>query len=344
MEVDDSPPFFAHHNWDDILHQKSLHDLSFPDRAMESAHPPGSYPHQELDSPLTSLQNPRLQRSQMSSLESSPSGLDPNYDLFSSAARFRSYSNASSTLSSYAVPDLFYSNPSSALSEGVDPASSYEAGHTLPSAFTPSPVSPQENTLHRPSYHFSTVPGMTPAPVDKVSQEYGSHPAFNELMLDRRPSNPEHFDDFGLNMPNFGAQNRVSGFSPEFSSNGMPIRPKPSLEMFRHVAPQATHGFKVEPSSSGFQDGFQYGMGGAQSDLALRLPVTAMGVDETLSRMKLQPPPGAGGTDLQSFIRLAFTSSFTHLCSVVFPQPILGTVHDHPQSHWTRRACRDRHV
>jgi hypothetical protein len=95
----------------------------------------------------------------------------------------------------------------------------------------------------------------------------------------------------------------ASRFSSDFAHgpNGpMSIHSKP--EVFRHVAPQATHAFKIEPTS-GFQDGYSYGMAGPQNELSLRLPVTAMGVDETLSRMKLQGHPGQAGNDLQSFIR-----------------------------------------
>lgn len=110
-------------------------------------------------------------------------------------------------------------------------------------------------------------------------------------------------DDFGLN-GTFGGPSRFPVDFPHASGSSIPIRSKPGPEVFRHVAPHATHGFKVESNNSNFQDNYQYGVSAPQSELSLRLPVTAMGVDETLSRMKLQPHSGQGGTDLQSFIRL----------------------------------------
>lgn len=151
------------------------------------------------------------------------------------------------------------------------------------------------NSLHRPPYNFT---GVVPSNVENA------HATFNDLILDRRPSNNDHLDDFGLNGA-FGGPSRFPGDFSHPSGSSMPMRTKPGPEVFRHVAPHATHGFKVEPSNSSFQDGYQYGVSAPQSELSLRLPVTAMGVDETLSRMKLQPHSGQGGTDLQSFIRLA---------------------------------------
>ena len=117
-------------------------------------------------------------------------------------------------------------------------------------------------------------------------------------MLDRRGSGNDHFDGgFGMN-GNFGAQ---SHFPQDSSSMSIRSRNGPD-SMFRHVAPQATHGVKFEQGTNGFQENYQYPGGNPQADL--RLPITTMGVDETLSRMKLQSHP-QGGTDLQSFIRYA---------------------------------------
>lgn len=178
-------------------------------------------------------------------------------------------------------------------SSGYDQAlsSAYSTGST-------SPISPQDtaNALHRTPYPFSNVAGISPTSIEN------GHPAFNDL-LDRRNSTEDHFNDFGINGFGAASQSRFpSDFGP--SSSSAMMRQKHASDMFRHIAPQATHGFKVEPTSNtGFQDGYQYAMGNPQADLPLRLPVTTMGVDETLSRMKLQSHPGQGGTDLQSFIR-----------------------------------------
>lgn len=342
MEVDDSASFFAHHNsvnnWDDLLHPKSLQDIPFHERSMQGAPTQSPYSHPELDTALNALQTGRappqhLQRLSPSNFDSSES-LDleqTNYGLFSNSApsfggaasRFRPYP---STNPPYGQ-DLLYPNGADAFNESVsplsDPASPYPAGTGLSSSYnggSGSPVSPPDSAsaLHRSPYSFSNVPGISPTTVEKVPQEFG-HAGFQELMLDRRPSNPEHFDDFGLNVPNgfVGAQSRISGFPSDFShpsAGALPIRPKQPVEMFRHVAPQATHGFKIEPNSAALQDSYQYGLGGPQSDLALRLPVTTMGVDETLSRMKLQAHSGSTGTDLQSFIRLADATHCIHTC------------------------------
>ena len=341
MEVDDSAPFFAHNNnWDDILHPKSLHDVPFHERPMQNGQPQPPYSHQDLDAALHTARSSSQQLQRSSQLNppnfDSAENLDlehQNYDLFSSVppfggARFRSYSSASSVGPSPSLPaygqDLLYPNPTGAFHEGVSsltgPTTPYDANPGLSSSYSGgsgSPVPPQDSAtvLHRASYSFSSVPGVAPPTVDKVSQDYNGPAAFSELMLDRRPSNPEHFDDFGLNARNvFGGapQTRISepmaGFPADFShasGAALPPRQKSSLEMFCHVAPQATHGFKIESNNPGFQEGYQYGLGVPQGDLALRLPVTTMGVDETLSRMKLQAHPGSGGTDLQSFIRLA---------------------------------------
>lgn len=154
MEVDESTSFFTpHNNWDDLLHPKSMHDMSFPDRSIQNNHPQNSY--QDIDSSLSVLRGSRASSSSQH-IQQRPSQISPvvppnfensenldmdsqNYDFFASSsnsygAKYRSFSSAPSinpspALSSYGQ-DLLYANGSNTFHDTSlnGSASPYETG------------------------------------------------------------------------------------------------------------------------------------------------------------------------------------------------------------------------
>ncbi|PAV18769.1 LAG1-DNAbind-domain-containing [Pyrrhoderma noxium] len=211
-----------------------------------------------------------------------------NYDYFPPSngvppfARYnRTNASSSSSLGQPYPPSLssdsLYPHPQAPFGDSLSSFSSGNSGsfdlvNGLSSSYSSgkvSPLTPNDSVIGLQS--TSGFPGLS----NGVGKD-GFPSSYNDLIGDRRTSNvstgsfqSDYHDEFGLH--------------------------RPPIDMMRGVNPHATHG-----SLSGFEDFNSIAPG---TDLALRMPGQSIGVDETLSRMKLQPHVSMNATDLQSFIR-----------------------------------------
>lgn len=241
-----------------------------------------------------------------------------NYDYFPPSngvppfARYnRTNASSSSSLGQPYPPSLssdsLYPHPQAPFGDSLSSFSSGNSGsfdlvNGLSSSYSSgkvSPLTPNDSVIGLQS--TSGFPGLS----NGVGKD-GFPSSYNDLIGDRRTSNvstgsfqSDYHDEFGTNgalglgfsssLPPF--QERISHYP---GASGLH---RPPIDMMRGVNPHATHG-----SLSGFEDFNSIAPG---TDLALRMPGQNIGVDETLSRMKLQPHVSMNATDLQSFIRYA---------------------------------------
>ncbi|KAH8119101.1 LAG1-DNAbind-domain-containing protein [Phellopilus nigrolimitatus] len=250
---------------------------------------------------------------------------EQSYEYFSSSnggapfgARYRTNASSSSSLGqSYLGSDALYPH---APSPFTDSMSSFAPSHNsfdlvngLPSSYSSgkvSPLTPNDSVIG-----LQNSPGF-PGLSNGINKD--SFASYGDLISDRRGSNvstgsfqSDFHDDFvgngngalGLGFPPQPSlqhfQERITHFpgGPHGTSH---LHHRASLDMMRGVNPHATHGGGV----GGFDDMSSFSSIAPGSDLALRMPGQNIGVDETLSRMKLQAHVGmSAATDLQSFIR-----------------------------------------
>jgi recombining binding protein (suppressor of hairless) len=244
----------------------------------------------------------------------------PSYDLFSNnnnsfaSQRYRANSSSSSSLGpAYAMsPDGVYSHASfgdsvpsfGSASNSYDIMSnvSYSSGKV-------SPLTPND-----------TMTGIQQSPVFPHSMSINGHQkdfsnghTYPELLTDRRVSgvgggvyHSEFSDDYGMN----GAGYPPSALQPfqdrmrfqaesRFSHSGLPPSVPSHMghspDMFRGVAPQATHSFRPDSGLPGYDDMY---LGNPHADMSLRMP----GIDG-FSSMRNGHPGMGSSNDLQAFIR-----------------------------------------
>ncbi|KAF5370662.1 hypothetical protein D9758_001933 [Tetrapyrgos nigripes] len=230
--------------------------------------------------------------------QSFPDSDHGNYDLFSHNNRFRS--NASS--SPYALNgDAVYPHQSfpdnvSSFPQASNP-NPYDLMNGYGSSGKVSPLTPNDPVA--PIHHFS------PNGKDYASQAY---PDFNQ---DRRlsgtyPSDiPEDFAMGNVNnslpFPPTALQHftdRLGRFQPNHSNGQGHVSSPHNADLLRGIAPHATHGFRQENGSNGYDD--MHYIPSPHNDLGLRMA----GVDEQLARVGLRGPSAMGvSSDLQTFIR-----------------------------------------
>lgn len=245
----------------------------------------------------------------------------PSYDLFSNnnnsfaSQRYRANSSSSSSLGpAYISPDGVYSH-----------ASFGDSVPSFGSASTPYDI------MSNVSYSSGKVSPLTPndamtgiqqSPVFPHSMNINGHQkdfsnghAYPELLTDRRVSgvggqyHNDFPDDYGLNN---GApyppsalqpfQDRMR-FQPEsrFAHSGLPPSVPSHMghspDMFRGVAPQATHSFRPDSGLPGYDD-IQY-LGNPHADMSLRMP----GIGDGFPSMRNGHLGMGSSNDLQAFIR-----------------------------------------
>ena len=240
-------------------------------------------------------------------------------------SRYRTNASSSSSLGQgfNGLPsDGLYPHSASPFSDSMASFSatsqhSYGLVDGLPSSYSSgkvSPLTPSDTVMGlQNSPGFPTLPGS-----NGVGKDY---PSQYPDLLDRRHSNAGSFqsdfhDDFsngglGLGFPapqqslqhfqdrlgRYEPNGHYPGAAPAASAPSQ-LHHRQSLDMIRGVNPHVTHG------GVGFDEMNQFQPMNPTTELALRMPGQSIGVDETLSRMKLQPHVGMGSaTDLQSFIR-----------------------------------------
>jgi hypothetical protein len=246
-------------------------------------------------------------------------------------SRYRTNASSSSSLgqgfNGLSSADGLYPHSASPFSDSMASFSatsqhSYDLVNGLPSSYSSGKVSPL--TPSDPVMGLQNSPGFPSLPgANGVAKDYPSQ--YSDLLADRRHSNAGSFqsdfhDDFGNGALGLGGfpppqsslqhfQERLGRYEPNGhypgtapSAGSVPsqLHHRPSLDMIRGVNPHATHG-----GVGGYDDmGSPFPPMNPTTDLALRMPGQNIGVDETLSRMKLQAHVGMGAaTDLQSFIR-----------------------------------------
>jgi hypothetical protein len=246
----------------------------------------------------------------------------PSYDLFSNnnnnfaSQRYRANSSSSSSLGPpYAMsPDGVYSHasfgdsvPSFGSSSTYDMMSnvSYSSGKV-------SPLTPND-----------AMTGIQQSPVFPHSlginghqKDFSNGHSYPELINDRRVSgvsgtgfHNDFSDDYGMNG---GAGYPPSALQPfqdrmrlqpdsRFSHSGLPPSVPSHMghspDMFRGVAPQATHSFRPDSGLPGYDD-VQY-FGNPHADMSLRMP----GIGDGFPGMRNGHPGMGSSNDLQAFIR-----------------------------------------
>ncbi|KIK44007.1 hypothetical protein CY34DRAFT_803135 [Suillus luteus UH-Slu-Lm8-n1] len=245
----------------------------------------------------------------------------PSYDLFSNnnnfaSQRYRANSSSSSSLGPpYAMsPDGVYSHasfgdsvPSFGSSSTYDMMSnvSYSSGKV-------SPLTPND-----------AMTGIQQSPVFPHSlginghqKDFSNGHSYPELLNDRRVSgvsgtgfHNDFSDDYGMNG---GAGYPPSALQPfqdrmrlqpdsRFSHPGLPPSVPSHMghspDMFRGVAPQATHSFRPDSGLPGYDD-VQY-FGNPHADMSLRMP----GIGDGFPGMRNGHPGMGSSNDLQAFIR-----------------------------------------
>ncbi|KAH7911980.1 LAG1-DNAbind-domain-containing protein [Hygrophoropsis aurantiaca] len=250
----------------------------------------------------------------------------PPYDLFSNngssfaSQRYRANSSSSSSLSpNYGMaPDGVYSHPSfgdSVPSFGPPNNNPYDVISSVPSSYSSgkgsplTPSDPMTGIQHSPVFPHSIG----------SSKDFSNGHAYPDLLPDRRLSNmsggsyhSEFPDDYGLNngsgypsaVQHF--QDRMGGrFQPDsrFPHSSLPPTSVPShlqhSEMFRGVAPQATHSFRPDTGLPGYDEMPQYMGPNPHADMSLRMP----GIGDSFQGMRPGQPGMGASNDLQTFIR-----------------------------------------
>ena len=257
-----------------------------------------------------------------------------NYEYFSPSgtvnpfgARYRTNASSSSSLGqgfgSLGSEGLYPHAPSpfaDSMTSFPPNHNSFDLVNGLPSSYSSGKVSPL--TPSDPIIGLQNSPGFPglPGGPNGVGKDFPTN--YGDMISDRRSSNvsagsfqSDFHDEFGAGALGLGFpppsslqhfQDRMGRFEPNAhfpgpngQSASVPPLHRSSLDMMRGVNPHATHG-----GVGGYEDMGPFPSMAPTSDLALRMPGQGIGVDETLSRMKLQPHVGmAAATDLQSFIR-----------------------------------------
>ena len=245
----------------------------------------------------------------------------PPFDLFNnntgpfSSSRYRASSSSSSLGPSYSIPqDPSYQRtsfsdavPTFAHSNG----SSYDMLSSVPSSYSGSsgkvsPLTPSES-----------MTGMQHSPVFSVNgHQKGFSDGHYPDLPERRISNvggtgyhSEFADEYGMSNgagypPLQQLQDRMSRFQHDSHFSHSPLPPSsvsshmgPSPDMFRGVAPQATHSFRPDSGMPVYEDIPQYLGPNPHADLSL-MPSIGTGFPG------LRHGPGMGSSnDLQGFIR-----------------------------------------
>jgi hypothetical protein len=247
----------------------------------------------------------------------------PSYDLFSNnnnsfaSQRYRANSSSSSSLGpAYSMsPDGVYSHPtfSDSVPSFGSASNSYDIMSNVSySSGKVSPLTPND-----------AMNGIQQSPVFPHSMSINGHQkdfpnghAYPEILTDRRVSgvggaayhsefSEDHYGMNGAAYPPSALQpfqDRMR-FQPEsrFSHSGLPPSVPSHMghspDMFRGVAPQATHSFRPDSGLPGYDD-IQY-LGNPHADMSLRMP----GIGDGFPSMRNGHPGMGGSNDLQAFIR-----------------------------------------